>query len=349
MKRSHFIAMDTHCQFCEVAWSSKAGRKVFRNTVQTSIPQLVDAINEVPRPRTLVFEEGPIADWLFRGLKDHVNELIVCDPRRNALIAKDGDKDDPIDAEKLLHLARGGYLRAVHHCDSEDRALFKQRVGLYHEHVAQRVRVANRIMALLRRWGIFQQEAAFADPASRDPLFRSIDDKPVLCEDLTLLFERYDVTCRHEHTMRQRVIKHARGIDQVQRFCALPGVKWIRASTFYAYIDTPYRFRKKQKLWRYLGIGLMRHQSGDGPVKLRTPRHGHPLLKNMILGAAQSALLSTDNPFVHYYERRTHDGASHRIAKRDVARQLATVMWGMWKSKNAYRADWVGAETGTAS
>ena len=40
MKRSHFIAMDTHCQFCEVAWSSKAGRKVFRNKVQTSIPQL---------------------------------------------------------------------------------------------------------------------------------------------------------------------------------------------------------------------------------------------------------------------------------------------------------------------
>ncbi len=33
----------------------------------------------------------------------------------------------------------------------------------------------------------------------------------------------------------------------------------------------------------------------------------------------------------------------------NVARSLATVMWGMWKSKNAYRADWVGAETGTAS
>jgi hypothetical protein len=32
----------------------------------------------------------------------------VCNPRRNHLIAKEGEKDDPIDAEKLAQLYRGG-------------------------------------------------------------------------------------------------------------------------------------------------------------------------------------------------------------------------------------------------
>lgn len=36
-------------------------------------------------------------------------ELIVCEPRRNVLIAKDGDTDDPLDAERLAQLRRVGY------------------------------------------------------------------------------------------------------------------------------------------------------------------------------------------------------------------------------------------------
>lgn len=39
-----------------------------------------------------------MAGWLYRNLKPCVDELIVCDPRRNAHVAKDGDKDDLIDA-----------------------------------------------------------------------------------------------------------------------------------------------------------------------------------------------------------------------------------------------------------
>jgi hypothetical protein len=55
--------------------------------------------------------------------------LVVCEPRRNPLIAKDSDKDDPIDAEKLALLYRGGYLKPVHHPESLDRAIFKRHVA----------------------------------------------------------------------------------------------------------------------------------------------------------------------------------------------------------------------------
>ena len=44
-----------------------------------------------------MIEEGPLADWLYRELPAIVDQMAVCDPYRNALIAKDGDKDDPID------------------------------------------------------------------------------------------------------------------------------------------------------------------------------------------------------------------------------------------------------------
>ena len=43
-----------------------------------------------------------MAGWLYRNLTGVADEIVVCDPRRNAHIAKDGDKDDAIDAEKGL-------------------------------------------------------------------------------------------------------------------------------------------------------------------------------------------------------------------------------------------------------
>jgi len=40
-----------------------------------------------------------------------ISDFISSDPRRNKLIASDGDKDDRIDSGKLASLLRGGFLR----------------------------------------------------------------------------------------------------------------------------------------------------------------------------------------------------------------------------------------------
>jgi len=45
-----------------------------------------------------------------------VDELVVCNPRKNALL-KDGNKSDRIDARKLADLLRTGMLRPVYHGD----------------------------------------------------------------------------------------------------------------------------------------------------------------------------------------------------------------------------------------
>ncbi len=55
-----------------------------------------------------------MADWAYRTLVAYVDEISVCDPRRNRLIVE-GDKDDSVDPGKLCELYRLGALRAVHH------------------------------------------------------------------------------------------------------------------------------------------------------------------------------------------------------------------------------------------
>ena len=51
------------------------------------------------------FEEGSCAAWLHDLLKPHLTEVVVCDPRKNALL-KSGNENDRIDARKLADLLR---------------------------------------------------------------------------------------------------------------------------------------------------------------------------------------------------------------------------------------------------
>src|SRR6516162_1256089 len=92
MKRAYFIGMDTHCQFCEIAAVNTRGDVVERDRCVTCIPALLEVIERVPRPRQLVIEEGPLAGWLWRHLHQAVDRMVVSEPRRNRLIALDGDK-----------------------------------------------------------------------------------------------------------------------------------------------------------------------------------------------------------------------------------------------------------------
>lgn len=342
MKRTHFIGVDVHCQFCEIAVLTTAGQVVRRDRCATTVPALREVVVAVPRPRQLVIEEGPLAGWLWRELHTEVERMVVSEPRRNRLIAKDGDKDDDLDAEKLAQLLRGGYVKEVHQVDSLERAVFKQQVALYHHRVRQRVREGLRLTSLFRQHGVMIREKAYVAVEDRPALRERLPANPVLHELVRALWVSYDGLVEQEETWRKGLVRAAQTIEVVRRFTELPGVSWVRAATLYAYLDTPWRYRSKSALWKYLGIGLERQRSGNGPEHLGVPRRAHRLLKNTILGAALSAVVAGNNPFADVHGRWIKQGLAAKLARRNVARALAATLWGLWKNGSAYRPEWVG-------
>jgi transposase len=342
MKRGHFIGTDVHCQFCETVVLNSAGNVTQKARCDTTISKLTEVIEAVPRPRFLVIEEGPLAGWLWRNLHRLVDEMVVSEPRRNRLISKEGDKDDDLDAEKLARLLRGGFIKPVHQCESLEQAVFKQQVAVYHHRVGQRVREAHRLTSLFRRHGVMIRERAFIDQADRPVLLNRLPANEALREMMTWLWSSYDDARVHEEKWRRRLVQLAQKVEVVQRLEALPGVGWIRAATWYAYLDTPWRFASKSALYKYLGIGLLRKRSGNGPEHLGVPLQAHRLLKWTILGAAQSAAAQGDNPFADMYRRWIAEGLSKQLARRNVARRLAATMWGLWKNSSVYHPEWVG-------
>ena len=124
------------------------------------------------------------------------------------------------------------------------------------------------------------REQAFVAAADRAALLARLPEVGRFQELVAQLWTAYDALVEQEEHWRKQLIGVARLEEVVQRFQAVPGYGWLRAVTFYAYVDTPWRFRSKAALWKYLGVGLQRQHSGNGPEYLGVPVRTHRLLKN---------------------------------------------------------------------
>lgn len=338
--RKYFIGWDVHCAFIEAAVVSAHGQLLQRRRCGTNLAELLTLLKSVDGELHVVMEEGPLADWLWRNLQQRVKQVTVCEPRRNHLIARDSDKDDAIDAEKLANLLRGGFVKAVHHPQSLERTLLKQQVMLYHDRVRGRVREANRLMALFRRHGIFIKEKDLG-VAKRKGLLGQLPSE-MLREAVSGLWDGYELVGEQEHKLRRQLHRLARQDELLRRWMKVPGIGPVRAVTLLAFLDTPYRFRSKEALWRYLGIGLERWHSGNGPLRVRVAQRCHRMLRETLLGAAKSAMRQETNPFAEQYKRWSQAGISFKNARRNVARSQSSVLWGMWKNGSDYDPARVG-------
>jgi len=337
--RKYYIGLDVHCAFIEAAVVSAQGKLVERRRCETTIAALWNILNDVGGELHVALEEGPLADWLWRNLHERVKRMVVCEPRRNHLIAKESDKDDAIDAEKLANLLRGDFVKAVHHPESLERTLLKQQLMLYHDRVRGRVREANRLMALFRRHGVFIKEKDLG-VTKRKGLLASLPAS--LREAVSGLWDGYELIGAQEHALRGQLHRTAKHDELLRRWLKVPGIGPVRAVTLLAFLDTPHRFRSKEALWRYLGIGLERWHSGNGPMRVRVGQRCNRMLRETILGAAKSAMMAEKNPFFEQYRRRSQAGISFKNARRNVARSQASVLWGMWKNGSDYDPSRVG-------
>jgi hypothetical protein len=112
MTSTKYIGMDVHKESISIAVMNSAGKVVMECVIETKASVILQFFNGLSGDLHVTFEEGTAAAWLYDLLKPHVARLVVCNPRRNALL-KVGNKNDRIDARKLAELLRGNQLHPV--------------------------------------------------------------------------------------------------------------------------------------------------------------------------------------------------------------------------------------------
>src|ERR1700719_959668 len=117
-----YIGMDVHKEATVIAVLNGSGKQVMETIVETKTSSILQFIHGLRGELHVTWEEGAWAAWLYDLLQPQVEEILVCNPRRNALL-KEGSKSDKVDARKLADLLRAGLLRAVYHGENGLRTL----------------------------------------------------------------------------------------------------------------------------------------------------------------------------------------------------------------------------------
>jgi len=332
---TYYIGADVHSNSIEMAIQHRK-KIVKRYTIPAGISAVAQVLDSLQGEKHIAIEEGPMSGWLYRNLHRKVDSFVVADPRRNKLISSDGDHDDKIDSAKLALLLSGGYLREVYHSDDDQRVELKHWVGLYHDRVRDAVRGINKIRARCRMYGVTIPRKVLRQHEHRAVWLNKLKNT-ALSNQLLMLWIGYDATAKQARMAKQQLINLGKKHSVIRLWRELAGIGIIRAVTIFAFLDTPWRFRRKNKLWKYCGIGLQRTASGTDkngkpkPARLQLPWASNRILKNAILGAALTAINQKQNTFKTDYERMVQNGIIPSNARHTVARKILTVMWGIWK------------------
>ncbi len=353
MSQEKYIGMDVHQATISVAVMDAQGKLVMECLLETKAATMVEFIRGLQGTLSLTFEEGTSAAWLHDLLKPHVSRLVVCDPRKNALL-KDGNKSDRVDARKLAELLRTNQLKPVYHGEHGVRTL--KELGRSYLTITQDVtRVMNRIKALYRSWAIPCAGTTVYAPRHRAEWLAKITEPGVRVR-AERLYQQLDglqpvrLEARHELMVESR--KHA----AVKRLRQIPSIGPIRAALLVALLQTPHRFRTKRQLWAYSGFAVETHDSGEyryvrGKLQRNRERitvcglsaNYNKDLKNLFKGAAISAS-TRPGPLRDFYAALIAKGMRPTMARLTLARKMATITLTIWKKGVDFDAKQLGQQ-----
>src|SRR5437879_6492814 len=291
----------------------------------------------------MTFDEGAWSAWLYDLLHPHVDKLVVCNPRKNALL-KDGNKSDRIDARKLAELLRGNQLKPVYDGETGVRML-RELSRSYLTIVQDLSRVMNRLKAVYRSWAI--------PCAGRDVYYRrhraqwldKIREAGVR-RRAERLYEQLDMLQHLRQQAPRELLAESRKHDITPKLRQIAYLGPIRSALAVALIQTPHRFRSKRQLWAYSGLALETRISAEyrmveGQVrrskKMLSIDHNHDL-KGLFKGAATMAS-ARPGPFQEFYQAALAKGIKPTMARLTLARKIAAITLTLWKKGENFDAE----------
>jgi transposase len=315
---------------------NEAGQLIKTKSVATGVHSFIEFVKTVPQPRMIYMEEGTLAAWVFETCVRYKEKLVVTDPTKNRWIGSSGQKNDPLDALKLAQLARGGYIKEIHHSVGQ-RQRFRELMEAYYYTVKDTTRIKNKIKAKFRQNGIRCTGATVYLEKYREEWKGKLPQETTPLLILEGLWRQLEQSEQNEKDILTAAKVQAKQYPEIRYFEAIPGIGFISAATISAILETPHRFANKRKVWMYAGLGLTKKSSGGKIYSEKLTTNYNHLLKYTTKQAAEVAIRATDNPFRRKYLDMTliHGIASHR-AKLTIARDILATIWAMWRKGEKY-------------
>lgn len=343
------VGMDVGDKKCQLCLLRPDRSDPEHRSVSTSKPALRSFFSSLPPGARIVLETGTHSHWIADLLTQLGHIPRVLNARRLDLISKQDFKTDKSDAELLAFLGLDDtrlerLLRPVALKPEQaraDLALLKSRDAL----VRSRTLLVNCARGLAKSLGERLPKCDARDfhkllehpgvPAPlRERLRPLLQSVAALSEQVRVLDKQIDDLVEERY-------------PQTQRLTQVSGVGNLIALTFVLSVGDPKRFEKSRDVAAYFGMVPGRAKSGEDDPELRITKAGSPLVRKLMVQAAQSTLQarSPDSELKRFGQRLA--GSSKKQKKRAVvavARKLTVLLHRLWVSGEKYQPLGYGAK-----
>jgi transposase len=353
MDSVRYVGLDVHQSTISVAVLNGEGKLVMQSVVATKATAIMDLLKGLRGELNVTFEEGTHSAWLYDVVVRRVARVVVCNPRKNALL-KSGNKSDQIDARKLAELLRMGSLSPVYHGEQSTRTL-QQLVASYTALTEDTGRAMRRIKALYRSQAIVCTGKKCFGKRHRGEWLEKLTERGQR-RRAEWLYEELDAVQGLRRQARRAVLAECQKYQAAKCLRSMPFFGPLRAAVVIARVQTPHRFRTKRQFWTYCGLGLETRTSADYVVKdgelmrRRKPVYIRGLnwnysheLKNVFKSAATTAS-AMEGPFREFYQTRVANGILPAMARLTLARKMAAIALILWKKGETFEAKYLNLQ-----
>jgi transposase len=326
-----WLGLDAHSRNCVLAQLDDQGTELNCWRFPTQPQQLLKHVQAIPATvKRLMLEESNLARWIGQLLKPQVQQLIVCDARRNRLISQDSHKHDRRDAFALARLLRLNEFKPVWQPADDQRVLFKRAAQAYENAVLRQTRLKLQIKSLFQHWGLFPAGASVFAKAGRATWLKQLPYDPLRSQAL-LLYELLDQALAGQAQARRLMCQAGRLFPEIQRLRTAPGVGLVGAHLFVAYVQDPHRFAKFSRLSKYCRLAIRDRTSDNKPLGFKQlDRQGNGVLKAISYRAFLQAAKRRSGPLWDFYQASLRLTGSTTHARLNTQRKILLVLWTLW-------------------
>jgi transposase len=313
------------------------GKTIETGTVPLEAVQLQRWASNIP-PTVMAIEAGTHSPWVSRLLTGCGHEVIVANPVKVALITKNINKSDGVDAEYLARLARfdRALLHPIQH-RGEQAQLDLQVIRTREILVQSRTKLIGHVRGAVKSFGarlVKCSAEAFVNKTRKlipEQLRTALDPVYVQIEHLTTTIAGYDRQI--EKTASERY-------PEVQRVAQIKGVGTLTGLTYVLVLEDASRFRRSRSVGAFLGLTSKRDQSGDSDPQRRITKAGDRLMRRLLIQSAHYILGAFgEDCNLRRHGMRISERGGNRAKKRAavaVARKLSVLMHRLWVSGETY-------------
>lgn len=340
----HYVGIDVGKKASHFHVTDDRGQLVSKGTIDSRAECFAELIAEVEKLQEgveVAIESGNATFTFARAMEAAGANVFVVHPLDNAMIARSRRKTDAIDAKTLAEQRRRSLLppHPVHiptEAEEDLRHLVTAREAL----VDDRTALANRIQAILARYGVFTSKGRLKSSLAWKRLRESFGplrsaDRLIAQQCVRIALQLNNEIARLEKEMNRLVAKHWPAERDLLQ--TIPGVGPVTCCSVLAWGNEISRFRTARQFASYVGLAPAVRISGASRRDGGTRGGGNKHLGRAFVQAALNFVQRAQEPHeLHAWYLKVRGRRGWKKARVALGRKLASVAFGVLKHRQAY-------------